>query len=135
MLPVSRSVHIHNSISQGSAFIEFEDADKVEEISGTNLTFDDNPLELMTKYANLSRLFEQNKLLRAMLFIFRRAYVVMKYEEHKDEEWAKKPWEERKKQLQPKKLVKFSNAADMGIKKVKVCDGERNLVTTAAAAR
>lgn len=46
----------------------------------------------------------------------------MKHEEHKDEEWAKRPWEERMKPQRPKKLVKFSNSADRGVMKVKVCD-------------
>jgi hypothetical protein len=46
----------------------------------------------------------------------------MKHEEHKDEEWAKRPWEERMKPQRPKKLVKFSNSADRGVMKVKVRD-------------
>ena len=45
---------------------------------------------------------------------------MMKYEEHKEEDWAKKPWEERVRQPKPKKLVKFTNAADMSIMKIKV---------------
>lgn len=50
----------------------------------------------------------------------RRRYVVMKFEEHKDEDWAKKVWEDRKKQ-KSNRLVKFSNAAGKSIGKVKVC--------------
>lgn len=53
---------------------------------------------------------------------YRKDYVLMKHEEHKDEEWAKRPWEERMKPQRPKKLVKFSNSADRGVMKVKVCD-------------